>query len=100
MLLQYDLGLGQALIESPDVYNDGRWHAVQAKRHKQKGQLIIDGKRKYIYSQGTLAIKNGSVRNNLIKHEIQLSLKISQLLVSLISPYPHVEGHISVWQKC
>ncbi len=61
LLFQYDLGLGPAFIESPDVYNDGRWHEVQAKRHRQKGELIIDKKRKYSILRFILPVKDRSI---------------------------------------
>lgn len=42
VVFKFDLGSGVAEIKSPDPYNNGQWHMVQANRLKQNGLLKID----------------------------------------------------------
>ena len=40
---RYDLGGGQAIMRSHNQIDPGRTHRVIARRHRRKGELIVDG---------------------------------------------------------
>ncbi|KAL3869382.1 hypothetical protein ACJMK2_042067 [Sinanodonta woodiana] len=42
ILFQFDLGGGRAQLMSPEKYNDGMWHNIQASRQNRDGILLID----------------------------------------------------------
>jgi hypothetical protein len=44
--LEFDLGDGAVILESPETVNDGNWHTILAERTNQAGKLSIDGTEK------------------------------------------------------
>jgi len=42
VVYQYDLGSGRAKLQSPQRYNDGKWHVLVANRLAQDGILKVD----------------------------------------------------------
>ena len=44
VIYQFYLGGDQVMISSPNIYNDGEWHTLEAVRQHQSGKLKIDGK--------------------------------------------------------
>lgn len=43
VLYHFDQGDGQVAIATPDKYNDGNWHTVEASRFEKIGALKVDG---------------------------------------------------------
>lgn len=42
VLFQYDLGGMPAKLITPETYNDGNWHTIQAQRQERFGVLKVD----------------------------------------------------------
>lgn len=40
--LQYNLGSGTKLWYTPKLYNDGKWHTIEATRDGAKGRFTVD----------------------------------------------------------
>ena len=45
VVYEFDMGDGLLTLTSPDKYNDGEWHTVEAVRSERVGVLSIDGER-------------------------------------------------------
>lgn len=41
VVLKYNLGSGTVVLRSPDTYNDGKWHSLEATRGEDEGLLIV-----------------------------------------------------------
>ncbi|KAK6179097.1 hypothetical protein SNE40_011531 [Patella caerulea] len=64
LIFQYDLGFGRATLKSPDRYNDGAWHSIQASRVEKDGLLLVDG------SEVALGESKGTLKELAINDEI------------------------------
>ncbi|GIY52598.1 hypothetical protein CDAR_86411, partial [Caerostris darwini] len=42
IILKYNLGTGLATLKSPDTYNDGKWHSLEAARFDKDAVLKVD----------------------------------------------------------
>ncbi|XP_063440155.1 laminin-like protein epi-1 isoform X2 [Mytilus trossulus] len=63
IIFSFDCGTGEAVIASPQTYNDGQWHTVKFMRNLKQGAMEIDGQR-IIEGDG---LSKGSARSLNVK---------------------------------